>query len=123
MDTLLIDGGFARTSTGLPQAVEGREELLQRARIRLTVPKGAFPYAPELGSALPLLEEFSPAAALDMAVQALRPLPGVLALAVRQTEEGVAVTLSLLGEPAEIGVPRANAAIQQERNRLNHANL
>ncbi|WP_283610149.1 GPW/gp25 family protein [Faecalispora anaeroviscerum] len=52
MDIRLDQGDFAVGSNGLPDSVSGKEELLQRALIRLSVPRGSFSYDPELGSRL-----------------------------------------------------------------------
>ena len=52
LDTLLNEKDWAVDPCGNPIAVSGWEEELQRCRIRLQVPKGAFPYQPELGSGL-----------------------------------------------------------------------
>ena len=56
MDTRLCDGDFAKGENGLPETVEGMEELLQRAQIRLCIPKGAFVHDPSLGSRLAQLQ-------------------------------------------------------------------
>lgn len=52
MDTKLTDRDQAVSPAGLPFAVTGREELLQRVLIRLSVPRGRFLPDPELGSRL-----------------------------------------------------------------------
>lgn len=52
MDTMLRQGDFARGPGGLPKAIGGREENIQRALIRLTVKKGSFALDPGLGSQL-----------------------------------------------------------------------
>lgn len=52
MDTLLNNQDWAVDPCGNPVAVSGWEEEQQRCMIRLQVPKGAFPYQPELGSGL-----------------------------------------------------------------------
>jgi hypothetical protein len=78
MDTKLENGDFALGSNGRPMAVSGVEELLQRAKIRLTVPLGSFACNPELGSRLWTLTGNEPdrdARALSMAQDALRLLP------------------------------------------------
>lgn len=80
MDTALQDGDFLRNSLGMPRTVDGLEELLQRAMIRMRVPKGAFSYDPELGSGLSGLD-FSAADAavyaLELTAAALAPMEGV----------------------------------------------
>lgn len=52
MDIRLDGGDFAVGANGLPASVSGKDELLQRAVIRLTVPRGSFSYDPQLGSRL-----------------------------------------------------------------------
>ena len=51
MDMKLYAGDFVPAGTDFV-TVSGREELLQRALIRLSVRKGSFPLLPELGSEL-----------------------------------------------------------------------
>lgn len=52
MDTLLAGGDHHRDSRGLPLAITGEREIIQRALIRLTVRRGSFPQDPALGSEL-----------------------------------------------------------------------
>ncbi len=52
MDTKLENGDFALNSRGLPQTVQGREEILQQAMIRLCTRRGSLPADPALGSRL-----------------------------------------------------------------------
>lgn len=108
MDTKLIDGHFALGPTGLPETVNGREELLQYARILLTMRRGRFPYNRELGSGLwqwDPQEEHAADRALALANEALMGLPGVRAKSARITEGGAAFTVATpLGEgEIEIG--------------------
>lgn len=60
MDTALLNGDFAPSPSGIPFPVRGASELLQRALIRLTVPRGSFPYDPSLGSSLSALNPADP---------------------------------------------------------------
>ena len=87
MDTLLVNGDFAVDERGLPQPIQGEDELLQQAVIRLVVPRGALETAPQLGSRFAQLGQVSPQQreerALQMAQEALLPLPGVCAAWVR----------------------------------------
>lgn len=80
MDIRLDQGDFAVGVSGLPSSVSGREELLQRALIRLTVPRGSFSYDPGLGSRLHTLvmsgADLS-ARARELVEEALAALPGV----------------------------------------------
>ena len=43
MDTRVENGGFVLGPNGLPETVEGLEELLQYARLRLTLRRGSTP--------------------------------------------------------------------------------
>ena len=52
MDTALINGDFKVSSNGRPEQIDGTQELLQRAAIRLNVPLGSFVYDAQLGSRL-----------------------------------------------------------------------
>lgn len=83
MDTLLEHRDFLLDSRGLPQAIQGRQELLQRAMIRLLVHKGQFVPDPSLGSELYRLKRGS-AAQMNRTAQAyimdaLSPMPQVRA--------------------------------------------
>ena len=49
MDTLLMNGDWAKGETGLPLKISGYRELLQRVIIRLNVPKGSFLYDKNFG--------------------------------------------------------------------------
>ena len=100
MDTLLENGDFAVDSRGMPRQAEGLEELLQRSKIRLIVPKGAFDYDPELGSRLNTLELSGSgldARALELAQEALAALPAVQAESahVTVTPDGATVLVRL----------------------------
>ena len=83
MDTLLINQDWAVDPCGNPVAVSGWEEEQQRCMIRLQVPKGAFPYQPELGSGLHALAAQAAqmtradcaARAMELAQEALLPMP------------------------------------------------
>ena len=85
MDTLLNEKDWAVDPCGNPNAVSGWEEELQRCRIRLQVPKGAFPYQPELGSGLHALAAEAAgltrvdcaARAMELAQEALLPMPQI----------------------------------------------
>jgi hypothetical protein len=78
MDTRLQNGDHAVDARGIPYPVEGADELIQRALIRLSVPKGSFVYDPALGSELYRLNTATPDAqrkALAYVQEALLPLP------------------------------------------------
>lgn len=83
--------------------------MFQRAAIRLSVPEGNFCYDAALGSRLSSLTGNEPdpdAAALSLAQEALRKLPGVTALGA--TYDAAARTLTVTveygGAKKEIGV-------------------
>lgn len=99
MDTRLLNGDMARDARGLPHLIDGPQELLQRAIIRLTVRRGSFAPDPELGSLLHTLRS-SPTQDLDAAAgnlvrQALLPLHGVEATGVRCLRAGDALSLQI----------------------------
>ena len=80
MDMKWENGGIALGPNGLPQRVSGLEEALQNAAMRLRLPRGSIPYAPDLGSGLAGLdpqEENSVQRAWALAGEALLPCPGV----------------------------------------------
>lgn len=101
MDTRLCNGDFAKGENGLPEKIEGVEELLQQAQIRLCIPKGAFVHDPSLGSRLPQLQpapaEAMEKAALMYAREALADMPQAEAL-------GVQVETGENGWPAHVSV-------------------
>lgn len=78
----LENGNYVLGPAGVPEETSGLGELLQDALLRLTVPKGSFPYDRELGSCLSRLdreEEHSLERAVSMANEALLGMPGVRA--------------------------------------------
>ncbi len=102
MDTKLEGGHFALSPTGLPETVTGKEELLQYARLRLQLRRGAFPYDRQAGSGLwQWTREGEHAAdrALALANEALLGMPGVRAVSVEIMEGGAAFRVATpLGE-------------------------
>lgn len=52
MELLLQHGDHSRNGQGFLQEVDGAQQLVQRAMVRLTVPKGKFVLNPQLGSLL-----------------------------------------------------------------------
>lgn len=91
MELKLGNGTYILGSTGLPETVSGLDELLQDIRIRLTIPKGGFPYDRDLGSRLKEVEpskEHAAERALALANEALLDLPGVRAEAAELREGG-----------------------------------
>ena len=49
MELLLQHGDHSRNGQGFLQEVDGAQQLVQRAMVRLTVPKGKFVLNPQLG--------------------------------------------------------------------------
>lgn len=80
MEISIKNGDFETDAAGLPLAVSGQGELLQRAWLRLQTPQGSFCYQPEFGSRFQSLD-FDEAdlagKAFDTALEALYPLPQV----------------------------------------------
>lgn len=110
MDLALAGGDFVLDESGRPLAVEGADELFQRAAIRLRVPLGAFACDPALGSRLFTLTEGTPGndeKALSMAQEALRGMPQVTAADARYLPGDpprAAVTLCCAGTERELEV-------------------
>ena len=77
MELKLQDGRYVFDRSGALQTVEGRDELLQRALMRLAARRGSFWPDPEYGSRLYLLGRLKPAqraaAAKLYAAEALKP--------------------------------------------------
>ncbi len=91
LEIKLKNGGYVLGGNGLPEAVSGKEELLQNALLRLTLPRGSFPYGRQLGSGLSLLDvtkEHAGERALALANEALLDMPGVRAEQVEIREDG-----------------------------------
>ncbi len=99
----LQDGTYVLGPAGLPETVSGLEELLQNALLRLSIPRGSFPYGRDLGSGLKGLDrsgEHAGEQAAALANEALLDLPGVRAEKAEFRQDGrIAFTLSTpLGE-------------------------
>lgn len=97
MDTALSKGDFAVSESGIPVTLSGREEWLQRVRIRLQVHRGSFSYDPKLGSQLHTLRKDAPdlqSQAFHAVQEALNDMEQVQAKGVTPTETGVRVTVS-----------------------------
>ena len=95
MDTAIQNGDFLRSAGGLPVTVCGREELLQRAYLRLQSKRGAFPYDPQLGSRIPLvpLGKLTAEAAMAFVEESLGDDPSLTVTDTTVTKAGVTVTL------------------------------
>lgn len=79
MDTLLENGDYKVSQNGLPVSICGRQELLQRVKICLNVPRGSFLHNKDFGSRFYKFKEdqanANNAQALSMAQQALENIP------------------------------------------------
>lgn len=84
---MLIGGDHSADSRGIPVAIEGEREIIQRALMRLTIKKGSFPLDLELGSELYRLASVRGGdlarIALGYAQEALLPMPEVSVTGVR----------------------------------------
>lgn len=87
MELLLQHGDHSRNEQGFLQQVDGAQQLVQRAMVRLTVPKGKFVLNPQLGSLLHTLGRTAPAQreqlALEYAREALLEMPEIRVVAAR----------------------------------------
>ena len=87
MELLLQHGDHSRNGQGFLQEVDSAQQLVQRAMVRLTVPKGKFVLNPQLGSLLHTLGRTAPAQreqlALEYAQEALLEMPEVRVVAAR----------------------------------------
>ena len=102
MDHILQDGDFALNASGYPETAAGTRALLQRAELRLRIPRGSFDYDGLLGSRLPAMRGMNEEWALALAREALAPLPEVQAVAA----ECVRVEVLIDGGRYEIEVER-----------------
>ncbi|MFQ9873062.1 MAG: hypothetical protein ACLRVT_08795 [Oscillospiraceae bacterium] len=75
MDTAIKNGDFETNHNGLPIAISGVQELLQRAMFRLTVKKGSFFYDQQLEPVVYLKGSYGNREALsETAMQMVRSL-------------------------------------------------
>jgi len=82
MDTLLYQGDHATDARGIPVAITGAQELIQRALLRLGIRRGSFAYDRNLGSELYRLSHDTSSAthraARSYVQEALIPLPELM---------------------------------------------
>ena len=87
MELLLQHGDHSRNEQGFLQQVDGTQQLVQRAMVRRTVPKGKFVLNPQLGSLLHTLGRTAPAQreqlALEYARETLLEMPEMRVVAAR----------------------------------------
>ena len=79
MELLLQHGDHSRNGQGFLQEVDGAQQLVQRAMVRLTVPKGKFVLNPQLGSLLHTLGRTAPLEMPEVRVVAARCKQGTQA--------------------------------------------
>ena len=82
MDIMLKNGDQVFDRQGAPVMLRGKEELLQQAALRLSIPKGTLPWAPQFGSQLHTLALTGRGTALSQRAlsvcrQALLPVKGL----------------------------------------------
>lgn len=112
MDTCLLNGDFALNGCGRPCLLDGFQELLQRALIRLSVRQGSFQYDTKLGSRLYTLKNASgdlERRALPLVWEALSALPVLSVNKVVCTQDGqgglrVLVGLAAGGKSGEVSI-------------------
>lgn len=91
MGLKLEKGVYALHENGLPESNSPQEELLQNAALRLSIPKGSFPYGRQLGSMLHSFDrtgEHAEEQAVSLANESLMDMPGVTAEQARFTADG-----------------------------------
>lgn len=107
MDTLILSGDHAVDGRGLPIAVTGIRELVQRAMIRLAVKKGSFAPDPGLGSELFRLGsksgETRDRVALSYVQEALAPIRELRVESVRCKQPDLQRLIVEVGLAAEAG--------------------
>ncbi len=98
MELKIRNRDYVSDGAGGLRRVSGREELLERVLFRLSVRRGSFPFAPELGSRLYLLGRETPenreAAAKQYVAEALAQEQGLEVSGVTLTERGGLLELS-----------------------------
>ena len=113
MDLKVAQGNHVAGPTGMPETVEGLEEALQNAGLRIALRRGEFPYGRELGSSFWLWDpkgEHSLERAVALANEALLDMPGVRAVSAREMESGVAFTVATPMGEGEVAVWKATTA-------------
>lgn len=100
MELKIRDRDYVSDGAGGLERVSGRDELLQRVLFRLSVRRGSFALAPELGSRLHLLWREKPesraAAAKQYAAEALADEEGLTVTGVELAEKGDVLNLRVL---------------------------
>lgn len=90
MTTKLTHGDYRVDTRGNLIQIDGIEEIVQQAMIRLTIPKGSFCYNPELGSDLHTvdLNQCDDNLLYAMVCDALAPMSYIDVISVKRTISG-----------------------------------
>lgn len=103
MELMVRDGDYLPDGQGGYQRAQGGEELLQRVLWKLSIPRGSFPFLPQLGSELYRLGRSGPTQREGLArqyvAQALADEPDLTVTGVTLEEDGtMEVALDWQGE-------------------------
>lgn len=104
MELELRDGDYIPDGAGGAVRASGADALLARVRFRLCARRGAFPFAPELGSRLHLLTREKPSAragaARQYVAEALADEPGLRVedVSLTETDDALRLHVTLLDE-------------------------
>ena len=106
---MVRNGDYVTDETGGFRRVEGSQELLQRVLWKLSIPRGSFPFLPQLGSELYRLGRSSPSQREGLArqyvAQALADEPNLTVAGVTLEEDGtMEVALDWQGESLVVTV-------------------
>jgi len=109
MELMIRDGDYLPDGQGGYRRAQGGEELLQRVLWRLSIPRGSFPFLPQLGSELYRLGRSSPSQREGLArqyvAQALADEPNLTVTGVTLEEDGtMEVALDWKGESLVVTV-------------------
>lgn len=109
MELMVRNGDYVPDEGGGYRRAEGSQELLQRVLWKLSIPRGSFPFLPDLGSQLYQLGRCKPAQRLNLArqyvAQALEDELDLTVTAVSLEEDGtMKVALTWQGEELTLAV-------------------
>ncbi len=109
MELMVRDGDYVPDEGGGYRRAEGSQELLQRVLWKLSIPRGSFPFLPNLGSQLYRLGRCQPAQRQSLArqyvAQALEDEPDLAVTAVSLEADGaMEVALEWRGEALTLTV-------------------
>ena len=104
MELMVRDGDYLPDGQGSYRRAQGGEELLQRVLWKLSIPRGSFPFLPQLGSELYRLGRSSPSQREGLA-RALADEPNLTVTGVTLEEDGtMEVALDWQGESLVVTV-------------------